>query len=128
MNHTVENQIDKNETKKESRTSTLTPLVNILEGNDSTLLILEMPGVEESTVDISIEKDVLQIKGKPTLVIPTGYKQLHLEFLQGEYLRKFTINRPIDFDRIEAKIKNGRLTISLPKVQPNLKKIEINTN
>ena len=87
-----------------------------------------MPGVEDSGLDITLEKDVLEIIGKPMAPLTEGFESLHKEFYHGEYRRKFNINRTIDFDKITAVLKHGRLKITLPKVQPDVKKIEIKTN
>lgn len=115
MNTTVE--------KKE----TYAPGVNIFESSSETLLTVDLPGVDGKGVEISFEKDQLSIKGEPALTIPEGYRILHKEFNLGQYIRKFTINKPIDVDKVTAVIKNGRVKLHLPFTTPNLKKIEVKT-
>ncbi|NBU98936.1 MAG: Hsp20/alpha crystallin family protein [Spirochaetia bacterium] len=117
MNSTLE------QTKKES----YAPNVNIYEGNAETILVVDLPGVDEKGVDISFEKDILTIKGEPSLHIPEGYKVVHKEYQIGQYIRRFTINKPINIDGVSAKIKNGRVTLTLPYTNPSTKKIEVRT-
>lgn len=114
MNSTVNN-------KKE----TFVPGVNIYESTQDTILTVDLPGVDEKNVEITFEKDTLSIKGEPTLTIPDGYKILHKEFSLGQFLRRFTINKPIDVEKVSAIIKNGRVRLNLPYTTPNLKKIEV---
>ena len=117
MNSTLE------QTKKES----FTPNVNIYEGNAETILVVDLPGVDEKGVDISFEKDILTIKGEPSFILPEGYKLVHKEYQIGQYVRRFTINKPINIDVVSAKIKNGRVTLTLPYTNPTTKKIEVST-
>ena len=103
------------------------PLVNINETSTETILTVDLPGVDEKGVDVSFEKDGLTIKAEPSLVVPEGYKILHKEYFMGQYIRKFSINKPIDIEKVSAVIKNGRLTLKLPFTAPNSKKIEVKT-
>lgn len=104
-----------------------TPGVNIYESPSETLLSVDLPGVDEKGVEISVEKDELTIKGEPSLTIPSGYRILHKEFNLGGYMRKFTINKPVDLEKVSAVIKNGRVKLHIPFTTPNLKKIEVKT-
>lgn len=114
------------EVKNEER-ETFSPPVNIYEQASETILVVDLPGVDEKGVDISFEKDTLIIKGDPTYAVPEGYKIVHKEFLLGQYVRKFTVNKPIDIEKVTAVIKNGRVTLKLPYTIPNSKKIEVKT-
>ena len=104
-----------------------TPMVNIHETTSETILTIDLPGVDEKGVEVSFEKDILTIKADPSLTIPDGYKILHKEFLMGQYLRKFNINKPVDIEKVTAVMKNGRLKLKLPFTVPNSKKIEVKT-
>ncbi len=101
--------------------------VNIYEQPTETILVVDLPGVDEKGVDISFEKDTLVIQGEPSYTVPEGYKTVHKEFRLGKFVRKFTVNKPIDIEKVTAVIKNGRVTLKLPFTLPNSKKIEVKT-
>lgn len=118
--------IKKEENKiKEPKIFTLTPAVDIYETKESTILVLDIPGVEEGSVDVSIEKDILTVSGKSKLQINEKYKPTYSEFRIGDYQRKFTINRTIDVQKSSAIVKNGRLKLTLPKLESTTKKIQV---
>jgi HSP20 family molecular chaperone IbpA len=112
---------------KTKEKESFSPPVNIYEQASETILVVDLPGVDEKGVDISFEKDTLIIKGDPTYTVPEEYKIVHREFLLGQYVRKFTINKPIDLEKVSAVIKNGRVTLHLPYTTLNSKKIEVKT-
>ena len=91
------------------------PHVDILDGEDAVLLIADMPGVDESSTDISLENNLLTIRGevKPTEV--PGHELVYAEYAQGNYERTFTLSAEIDRTKIEATIKDGVLRLTLPK-------------
>lgn len=114
-----------NSTLEQIKKESTLPNVNIYEGNTETILVVDVPGVDEKGVEISFEKDILTIKGEPSFTVPEGYKTVHKEYQVGQFIRKFTINKPINIDSVDAKIKNGRITLTLPYTTPTSKKIEV---
>jgi HSP20 family molecular chaperone IbpA len=118
---------DKENTKieKSSNVRLITPFVNQYQSGDATILVIDMPGVNESNIDISFDKDILTIKGESKPETFSKVTPLHTEFELGTYIRKFTISKPIDIDKAKAVLKNGRLTLTLPWIAPNYKKIEV---
>ncbi len=115
----------KNSTTQDNKTFTFVPLVDIHESETSTTIFLEVPGAQENTIDISFEKDVLVIKGSTALNVPEGYKTLYTELKQGEFVRKFTVNRALDIEKAEAVLKNGKLVLTLPKLNAVATKIPV---
>ncbi len=105
----------------------ITPAVNIYESAEETKIIFDMPGVDEKSVDISYDKDVLTIEGRNSYLVPEGFEGAYVGFKTGDYLRKFNINKPVDLEKSKAVMKNGRLTLHLSKVKPNTTKIEVKT-
>ena len=103
------------------------PLANIKESADEIQLIIDMPGVDEKSLNINLEDEILSITGEAVDFNPEGYKPLYVEFKTGIYQRKFQIQKPIDFENSKAVIKNGRLTLKLKKLKPEIKKINILT-
>jgi HSP20 family protein len=91
------------------------PDVDIVERKDDTVLTADMPGVDEKTLDITLEKNVISIRGAVEPDIPSGCRLAHGEYTVGDYERTFTLSDEVDKDRIQATIKNGVLKLVLPK-------------
>ena len=96
-------------------TTVYTPDVDILEKEDGIIVFADMPGADEKSVDITLEKDVLSIYARVEPEVPEKHQLLHAEYGMGDYQRSFTISNEIDRDRIEARVKNGVLRLVLPK-------------
>jgi HSP20 family protein len=93
------------------------PQVDILETEQALLLVSDVPGVDEGGVDITVEKNILTIKGTVQAEVPAGYKLSYEEYGVGDYERSFTLPNEIDRDGIQATIKDGVLKLTLPKVK-----------
>ncbi len=91
------------------------PDVDITERKDDTVLTADLPGVDEHSLDITLEKNVLTIKGTVERSIPAGYRLAYGEYEVGDYERVFTISDEVDRDRIQASVKNGVLRLVLPQ-------------
>jgi HSP20 family molecular chaperone IbpA len=92
-----------------------TPAVDILETDDHIEIYADMPGVDESSVDLTLEKNVLTIYGKVEADIPENLRLAVSEYGIGDYQRQFVLSNEVERDRIEAIVKNGVLSIQLPK-------------
>lgn len=91
------------------------PRTDIYElGGDITVLV-DMPGVDEKSVDITLEKNVLTINGYVEPVYPENYRVAYAEYDVGDYQRSFRLSDEIDRDKIEAMVKDGVLRLRLPK-------------
>ncbi len=102
------------------------PVVDIYETNEEIILMAEMPGVDEKSIDVTLDNDVLTIRGKATPAVPEGYELVYSEYEVGDFERSFSINESIDADKIDAQYHNGVLTVRLPKAEPvKAKKIEV---
>jgi len=91
------------------------PPVDIYETADDMVLEVDMPGVPPDSVDVSLEQQVLTIKGRFSPVRSQAYQALHAEYAEGDYERAFFLSEDVERDRIEAAHKNGVLTLKLPK-------------
>ncbi|MCK9229872.1 MAG: Hsp20/alpha crystallin family protein [Syntrophales bacterium] len=104
------------------------PRVDIFETMESITLLADMPGVDEQSVDIIIEKDVLTINGTVEPESHTDFRLVHADYGTGDYRRSFTVTDEIDHNRIEAVVKNGVLKLVLPKAErAKPKKITVKT-
>ncbi|MGD2078024.1 MAG: Hsp20/alpha crystallin family protein [Chloroflexota bacterium] len=91
------------------------PRVDIYSDEQGVTILADMPGVDDSNVDILLEKDVLTISGFVDTNEPEGYELSYGEYGIGDYRRSFTLMEEIDRDNIEASINNGVLSVYLPK-------------
>ncbi len=91
------------------------PDVDITEKQDDTILSADLPGVDENSLDITLEKNVITIRGRVEPEIPAGYRLAYGEYEVGDYERVFTLSEEVDKDRIQATVKNGVLRLVLPR-------------
>ncbi len=91
------------------------PAVNVIEGKDDFRLEIAAPGLSKSDFDINVEKDVLTISAKVEIEKEDGMKYSRKEFNYNEFKRTFNLPKTIDKTKIDAKFKNGILTLSLAK-------------
>jgi HSP20 family protein len=94
----------------------VTPPVDILETEDELLLFADLPGVAEKDVDIRFENGELTLHARRQPAQSDREAWL-LENETGDYFRAFRISEQVDTARIWAELKNGVLTLHLPKVE-----------
>ena len=97
------------------------PRANILEGERDFRIVMDLPGVRNEDLEISVEGDHLSVKADRNLEIPEGYTDRRLE-LPGRiaWQRSFDLGSAIDVDRIRASLVHGILTLTLPKSEKTL--------
>ena len=93
------------------------PTADIYETQDALKVVLEMPGVEKGNVDVRVEDGVLNVKGRLDLTKYQGLQPLYTEYNIGHYSRSFRLSNKIDQDKIGAELKEGVLSLTLPKVE-----------
>lgn len=94
------------------------PTTDIHETADALIMTVEMPGVETDGVNITLEKRELTIAGHCRPFNPEGYALTHAEYRDGDFERSFTLSDAIDGGAIKATMKDGILTLTLPKAKP----------
>lgn len=120
-----ESQVQQTEARQAASQPTYLPAVDIIDGKDETILITDMPGVDQSGLEISIEKSVLTIKGTPKEQKYEGKGLVYSEYGVGDYERSFTLSEDVDRDHVSASIKDGVLKVKLPKAAPVTRKIAV---
>ncbi|PJZ70311.1 heat-shock protein [Leptospira perolatii] len=105
---------------------TYTPSVDIYSNDDRHLLVLDLPGVKEGDLEITLDKDELLIYGKTTLPETTGELR-YSEYRPGNFRRSFILSEPVEEENISAVLKNGVLNISLQRKKSQPRKVEIKT-
>lgn len=93
------------------------PRADVYETGDGIVVVADMPGVDENTVDITLEDNVLTINGYVDPEPPEGYGLAYAEYRVGDYLRAFTLSDQIERSGIEATVRDGVLRLVLPKVE-----------
>ncbi len=111
-------EVEKVERIERSRAAKIfNPDVDIIERKDDIMVIADMPGIDEKSVDITLENNVLSIYGQVDWDAPGNLKLLHGEYGIGDYQRVFTLSGEVNRDKIEATVNNGILKIILPKAE-----------
>jgi len=114
------------ETERTRNRKVYVPKVDIYETKDAMVLIADMPSVDNQSVDITLEKNVLTITGNVESTSYEGKTLAYAEYDTGDYQRAFTISDEVDQDRIEAMVENGVLRLTLPKIEKaKIRKIAI---
>jgi HSP20 family protein len=102
------------------------PYADIYETNDSIVVVADMPGVDEKSVDVTLEKSVLTITGTIQEQMPAGYTLAYAEYEVGNYQRSFTLSDQVNREGITAVIKNGVLRLTLQKsAEAKSRKIQV---
>jgi len=96
--------------------SYLLPLANIIEKRDEFVIEAEMPGVNRSGLEITLEEHTLTLVGWRDTVMPPG-QALYIESKPASFRRVFEIAPTIDGGRIEAHLDQGLLSLRLPKAE-----------
>lgn len=113
---------EKRELQKKDETTvparTFLPTTDIFETDDALIVVMEMPGVEKSGLDVNLETDVLSVSGRIDLSKYEKLRPIYTEYNIGHYRRTFNLSSSrIDQDQIAAEMKDGVLTLTLPKME-----------
>ncbi|RLB87706.1 MAG: Hsp20/alpha crystallin family protein [Deltaproteobacteria bacterium] len=94
-----------------------TPEVDIFETDQEITLLADMPGVAADEVTIDLKDGVLTISGDVKPWEGSEETDVLVEFEIGKYHRQFSLSDAIDQDKIDAKLEDGVLRLTLPKAQ-----------
>lgn len=103
------------------------PVVDVKETTDAIVFTLEVPGVSEEKVEITCEGHVLTVAGEKEALTKEDDGKYHIvERMFGTFRRSFQLPTNVLVDKIEATVRNGVLTVRVPKMeQAKPKKIEV---
>jgi len=91
------------------------PVVDVFEDAHGITLLADMPGVPKEQLELKVEGDALLIEGGVQPRTPEGLEPIYAELRVPRYRRSFTLSRELDTTRIEANLKDGVLTLRVPK-------------
>ena len=93
------------------------PNVDIIHGNDEYIVVADLPGADQDTIDVTIQDDVLSIQAP---ISPRGEKVTQVyrhEYGIGGFHRRFVVEAPVNAEKMTAEYDNGVLTVFLPKAE-----------
>jgi HSP20 family molecular chaperone IbpA len=99
------------------RQVTYVPPVQVYEGPEAFELVAEIPGADDQSTEISIEKGLLTLSAKFTAPKPQDARLTYSEFTDGCYHRTFELSDAVDPSGVEASVAKGVLTVRLPKAK-----------
>ena len=94
------------------------PKVNVYEYDDKIGIVAEIPGLDKKNVSVEVEDQVLTISGDKHGFDDSGGKCITRELKQSSFKRSFNLGEHLDGDDVSASFKDGMLSISVPKIEP----------
>ena len=91
------------------------PAVDVYEDEAGITLLADMPGVPKDRLELKVEADTLSIEGQVVASTPEGLEAVYAEVRVPRYRRTFTLSRELDTTKVDASLKDGVLTLRIPK-------------
>ena len=107
-------QVNRTAAEQEPQRAVL-PAIDVFEDASGITLLADMPGVPKEQLELKVEGDALQIEGRVQSRTPEGLEAIYAEVRVPLYRRSFTLSRELDTTRIEANLKDGVLSLRIPK-------------
>ncbi len=132
--HSLQNRLnslfrDFNEGESALTTASFVPAVDIYEDEKTVVLKLEVPGIEEGDLDVSVENNTLTVKGERKFGKEEKEENFHrIERRYGSFFRAFTLPTTVDTENVKAEYNAGVLKLELKKkaeAQPKQIKVSV---
>lgn len=94
-----------------------TPSVDIFETEQAITLQVDMPGVKPDNLNVDLREDILTLTGDVSADAAALGEKIYVEYETGRYYRQFSLSEVIAQDKIDAKLSDGVLRLTLPKVE-----------
>jgi HSP20 family protein len=115
------------EKKSRDRETVLIPAVDIFEDAHQITVQAEMPGVSKDKLNIQADRNGLVIEGDMEIDMPAGMTAVYADLQTTRYRRSFVLSGELETERIEASLKDGLLTVRIPKrLEFRTRKIKVN--
>lgn len=95
--------------------SALRAPVDIFEDSDSLMLTADMPGVSKDRLNVRVDGNTLLVEGHVQFDLPEKAEALYADVRATAYRRSFVLSRELDTEKIQANLKDGVLTVQIPK-------------
>ncbi len=107
---------------------TMAPAVDIFENAQGITVQAELPGVSREGLSIQADRNNLIIEGDAVIDLPAGMEAIYADVQATRYRRSFALSGELDTERIEASLKDGVLTLTIPKrAEFRPRKVEVRT-
>ena len=93
------------------------PRTNLYDSGDHFVVVAEVPGMAKDEIDIKVQGNYLELSGNRKKEIPEGYKVHRTESPASTFTRSFTIPSDVDVEKVQASLRDGLLTLTLPKAE-----------
>jgi HSP20 family molecular chaperone IbpA len=93
----------------------LIPAADIFEDADGISVVLDMPGVSKDRLHVKADGNGLLVEGDAEIPMPEGMEAVYADVRATHYRRSFGLTSELDAERIEAGLKDGVLTLRIPK-------------
>lgn len=114
------------EAERVEKAPTFAPAADVLETDTGAVLIVDLPGCDEKSVDVRVEENVLTVTGRAERENLPDHELTYCEYRTGDFERSFSVSELIDTEKIEATVRDGVLRLTLPKVEAaKPKKIQV---
>src|SRR6201997_294326 len=122
----VSTQESTGESRSRGREIVLIPAVDIFEDAHQITVQAEMPGVSREKLNVQADRNELLIEGDMEIAMPSGMAALYADLQTTRYRRSFVLSGELETERIEAGLKDGLLTVRIPKrVEFRTRKIKV---
>lgn len=114
------------EANEQRAVAPLVPPVDIIEDGDGITVRADLPGVSRENLSIGVDGDTLTVEATVSLGESAHVQPVYAEVRTAQYKRSFVLSRDLDTEKINASIRNGVLTLQVPKrEQAKPRRIEI---
>ncbi len=97
--------------------ATILPDVDVWEDTDGITVTADLPGVSKEGLTVRVDTDTLLIEGEANLDMPEGMEAVYAEVRTPHFRRSFALSKELDAARIDAALKDGVLTVTIPKAE-----------
>lgn len=109
--------MDMSNTPTTTEVPSIVPAVDVFEDEHGITLKADLPGVSRESLNVRVEADQLTIEGQVTLGASEKLEPVYAEVRKAQYRRTFALSRDLDTGKIDAGIRNGVLTLRIPKAE-----------
>jgi HSP20 family molecular chaperone IbpA len=119
-------ELARQDSRSNASAPALVPPVDVTEDESGITLIADLPGASRETLSIDVNGDTLTLEASLGIDQPQELQAVYAEVRSARYRRSFTLSRELDSAHIDATLKDGVLTLRVPKLeQAKPRRIEV---